>query len=89
MDRLRALECFRKIAERGTLAAAARELNMTPGSMTKHINALEDQLGVQLIARTTRRMSLTEAGETYLARITGILDDMTDADETVRTDHRT
>lgn len=84
MDRLRALECFRKIAERGTFAAAARELNMTPGSMTKHINALEDQLGVQLIARTTRRMSLTEAGETYLARITGILDEMADADETVR-----
>ncbi|OSQ49556.1 LysR family transcriptional regulator [Thalassospira alkalitolerans] len=84
MDRLRALECFRKIAERGTFAAAARELNMTPGTITKHINELEDQLGVQLIARTTRRMSLTEAGETYLARITGILDDMTDADETVR-----
>lgn len=84
MDRLRALECFRRIAERGTFAAAARDLNMSPGAITKHIGALEAQLGVQLIARTTRRLSLTEAGETYLARISDILDDMDDADETVR-----
>ncbi|MFH1804285.1 MAG: LysR family transcriptional regulator [Pseudomonadota bacterium] len=84
MDRLRTLHCFRKIAERGSFAAAARDLHMSPGAMTKHINALEDQLGVQLISRTTRRLSLTEAGEAYLARITGILDDLNDADETVR-----
>lgn len=84
MDRLRGLECFRKIAERGSFAAAARELNMSPGAITKQINTLEDMLGVQLITRTTRRLSLTEAGETYLARICGILDDMDDANETVR-----
>ena len=73
MDRLRGLECFRKIAERGNFAAAARDLNMSPGSITKQINALEDMLGVQLISRTTRRLSLTEAGETYLSRISLIL----------------
>jgi DNA-binding transcriptional LysR family regulator len=84
MDRLRGLECFRKIAERGSFAAAARDLNMSPGSITKQINALEDMLGVQLISRTTRRLSLTEAGETYLSRISLILDDMDDANETVR-----
>ena len=84
MDRLRGLECFRKIAERGSFAAAARELHMSPGAITKQINALEDMLGVQLISRTTRRLSLTEAGETYLARVCNILDDMDDANETVR-----
>ncbi|OSQ45374.1 LysR family transcriptional regulator [Thalassospira sp. MCCC 1A01428] len=84
MDRLRGLECFRKIAERGSFAAAARDLNMSPGAITKQINALEDMLGIQLIARTTRRLSLTEAGETYLSRISLILDDMDDANETVR-----
>ncbi|PKR54904.1 LysR family transcriptional regulator [Thalassospira marina] len=84
MDRLRGLECFRKIAERGSFAAAARDLNMSPGAITKQINALEDMLGVQLISRTTRRLSLTEAGETYLGRVSLILDDMDDANETVR-----
>lgn len=66
MDRLRALEVFVAVNEAGSLAAAAARLRMSPPAVTRVVAALEERLGTRLLNRTTRRLSLTEAGTRYL-----------------------
>jgi DNA-binding transcriptional LysR family regulator len=66
MDRLRLMEVFIAVNEAGSLAAAASRLNMSPPAVTRAISALEDRLGARLLNRTTRRLSLTDAGARYL-----------------------
>jgi len=72
-DRLKGIEVFVRAARLGGLSAAARDLGMSAAMAAKHLNALEARLGVTLVRRTTRRLSLTEAGETYLDKADGIL----------------
>lgn len=67
LDRLALLETFVRIAERGTISAAARDLGMSQGSASRQLKDLEDRLGVQLIRRTTHSLALTEAGHDVLA----------------------
>ena len=62
-----------RAASAGSLSAAARHLGMSPAMATKHVNALEARLGVKLFHRTTRRLSLTEAGSDYLEACQRIL----------------
>ncbi|MGN8198624.1 LysR family transcriptional regulator [Salinisphaera sp. RV14] len=69
MDDFKALRTFLLAAERHNFAAVARELGVTPASVTRTIAALEADLGVQLFVRTTRRVSLTSAGAAYAARL--------------------
>lgn len=67
------LEFFVLIARHGNLSAAARALDLTPPAATKRLAQMEDRLGVRLVNRTTRSISLTNEGETYLLHATRIL----------------
>jgi DNA-binding transcriptional LysR family regulator len=66
LDRLRAMEVFVAVAEAGGLAAAGAGLRMSSPAVSRALAALEDRLGTRLLNRTTRRVSLTEAGTRYL-----------------------
>jgi DNA-binding transcriptional LysR family regulator len=68
MGELEAIRVFLAVAAQQSFAGAARQLGMTPASVTRTIAALEAQLGVQLLVRTTRQVSLTSAGALYAAR---------------------
>lgn len=73
------LAFFSTLVKSGSLSAAAREFNVTPSAVSKWLAQLESRLGVRLIARNTRRISLTQEGEIYLAegrRILGEIDDL-------------
>ena len=70
---------FSALASAGSLSAAARELGITTPAVSKHLALMESRVGVSLVNRTTRRMSLTPEGEVYLEharRILGEIDDM-------------
>jgi DNA-binding transcriptional LysR family regulator len=74
---------FTRIAETGSLSAAARDLNVTPSAVSKSLAQLEERLGILLIKRTTRSMTLTEGGRALLQRTAAILDNFEEAlDET-------
>src|SRR5678815_5535066 len=66
MDRFADLSFFALVAKSGSLAKAAQELGLTPPAASKRLAAIERRLGVRLLQRTTRRLSLTPEGETYL-----------------------
>jgi len=80
MDRLTSMRVFTLAAQVGTLSGAARVLDMSPAMATKHVNALETSLGVKLLHRTTRKLTLTEAGENYLDAAQRILADVEEAE---------
>lgn len=80
MDRLTALTVFRQAAELGSFVAVSRRVGLSPAAVSKNIGELEAHLGVRLFNRTTRRMSLTEAGSLYYDRIARVLDDLAEAD---------
>lgn len=75
MDRHQAFQCFCRVVETGGFAAAARDLDHSPSMITKTIQQLEEWTGSRLLARTTRRMQLTEAGERFYAYCRRVLDD--------------
>lgn len=66
MDRLRMMQVFVAVADSGSLARAARSLGLSPSAVTRMLAALEERLGVRLLNRTTRSLSLTEAGARFL-----------------------
>ena len=66
LDRVTGMQVFARVAGLGSLSAAARALGMSQTMATKHMAALEARLGIKLMHRTTRRLSLTEAGREYL-----------------------
>lgn len=74
MDRLQAMEVFVRVAEAASFTAAARQLDLARSVVTRQVAALETHLGVKLIARSTRRLTLTSAGRMYLDRCREILD---------------
>jgi len=88
MDRLSSLRAFQKVIEEGGFAAAARALDMSPAVVTRLVADLEEHLGTRLLHRTTRRVSLTEAGEAYLERIRQVLIDLDEAGELVSSQTR-
>ena len=69
-----ALTAFVRTVDRGSQAAAARELGITPAMVGRHLRALEDRLGARLLNRTTATQSLTEAGTAFFARATAVLE---------------
>jgi DNA-binding transcriptional LysR family regulator len=81
MDRMASLTAFVRVVESGGFTAAARRLNLSPTMVSNHIQALEDSLGVRLLNRTTRRVSLTEIGREYYERCSQILQELAEADE--------
>lgn len=80
LDRLTGMQVFARVAALGSLSGAARALGMSQTMATKHVAALETRLGIKLLHRTTRRLTLTEAGRSYLAAVERILADVEEAD---------
>jgi LysR family transcriptional activator of dmlA len=77
------LAFFALLMRQGSLAAAAQELGVTPPAVSKRLAALERRLGVRLLHRTTRRISLTPEGETYLVDGTRVLAELEALERTV------
>lgn len=83
MGELESIRVFLAVAEQESFAGAARQLGLTPASVTRTIASLEDRLGVQLLVRTTRQVSLTSAGAVYAARVAPLARGLAEAaDET-------
>lgn len=85
-DRLTSLEVFAKVAATGSLSAAGRAMGMSQTMVTKHIAGLEARLGVQLFHRTTRKLSITDAGQNYLEASSRALADLDAAASAVAAD---
>jgi DNA-binding transcriptional LysR family regulator len=68
MDALQMMRVFARVTQRASFAAAAEDLRMSRASVTKHVAAIEERLGARLLDRTTRSVSVTEAGRVYLER---------------------
>ena len=73
MDQLAAIKVFVAIADAGSLSAAGRRLSMPLTTVSRHLAALEDEVGTRLIIRTTRDLALTETGRNYLESCRRIL----------------
>ncbi|THV11822.1 LysR family transcriptional regulator [Rhizobium rhizophilum] len=84
MGEVEAIRTFLTVADQSSFSAAARLLGMTPASVTRTISALEEQLGVQLLLRTTRKVSLTSAGAAYAARVAPLVEGLARATEETR-----
>ncbi|MGO4304656.1 LysR family transcriptional regulator [Cupriavidus sp. RAF12] len=83
MDRLQSMRVFAKVVELGSFARAAQQLEMSNAVVTRYVADLESHLGTRLLNRTTRSLSLTDAGETYLQRCSQILEDVEEAESVV------
>ena len=75
---------FARVAELGSFTAAARALSLTTSAVTKGVTRLEEDLGLQLLHRTTRRMHMTETGVEFYERCRDILQDLDDAESAAR-----
>jgi DNA-binding transcriptional LysR family regulator len=82
MDKLNNIQVFCRIVELGTFAAVAREMHLSAMMISKYMAQLENSLGVALLNRTTRQISLTEAGEIYYYRSKQLIEDFSELDET-------
>jgi LysR family transcriptional regulator for bpeEF and oprC len=78
MDRLYQMRLFTRVVETGSFSAVARELGTIQPTISKQLTALEENLGVRLLNRTTRQLNTTEAGRKYYDRCRHILDEITD-----------
>ncbi len=83
MAQLRGIETFIKAIEGGSIAAAARQLGITPAAASQAIARLEESLGTRLLTRTTRSLALTEAGELYRARVGPVLAQLEQAESEI------
>ncbi len=80
VDRFIELSAFVQTVDRGSQAAAARELDVTPAMVGRYVRALEDRLGARLLNRTTATQSLTEAGAAFYARASAVLEQLDEAE---------
>jgi DNA-binding transcriptional LysR family regulator len=87
MDRFREMQVFLAVAEEQGFASAARRLNRSPASVTRAVAALEERIGTLLLARTTRNVRLTEAGQGYMEDCRRILADLQEAEESAAGSH--
>jgi len=83
MSRLKQIETFVSVANRGSLTAAATAEGVAPGVVSRRLDALEARLGVKLLLRTTRRVTLTFEGSAYLEDCQRILRELGDAEASV------
>ncbi|MCU6432761.1 LysR family transcriptional regulator [Undibacterium sp. Jales W-56] len=83
MDKLHAIRAFIEVASAGGFSKAARNMGLATSSLTRLLDALEESLCTALLTRTTRQVTLTDAGTTYLEQVSKILADLTQADESV------
>lgn len=80
MDRFGDLDVFAHVVTAKSMSAAGRELKLSPAVISKRIRRLEERLGVRLLQRTTRQLSLTEAGQGFYERVVSILASIEDAE---------
>lgn len=85
MDKLKNMQVFVYVAQNGSFAKAAAHFSVSSTMIGKHVKSLEEQLGIKLLNRTTRKQSLTEAGQIYLRECERILSDIADAENSLQT----
>ncbi|MGD9164924.1 MAG: LysR family transcriptional regulator [Chromatiales bacterium] len=83
MDRLDNLESFVAVVEAGQFSAAAERLSISKSVVSRRVSELEEHLGARLLQRTTRRLSLTEAGRGFYPRALQLLEDLAEAEQSV------
>ncbi len=83
MDKLKAFETFVAVAQKGSLTAAAKAEGVAPAIMGRRLDSLEEHLGVRLMVRTTRRISLTQEGSAFLEDCQRLLADIASAEASV------
>src|SRR5436190_15422896 len=81
MDRIEDIEVFAEVAGLGSFTAAARRLNRSPAAVTRAVAELEARLGVRLLNRTTRAVSLTDAGQRFLGGAKRVLGDLAEIEQ--------
>lgn len=84
MDKLSVMNAFRRIVERGSFARAAEDLGVSPALLSREIKLLEESLSTVLLTRTTRSMSLTDAGQLFYDEALGILDAVSQIETRIR-----
>lgn len=89
MSRFSEIETFVTVAETGGIGAAAERLRLAKSAVSRRLKELEERLGVRLVQRTTRRLSLTETGRAYYERAVAILSDLEEADQAAAAVHGT
>ena len=83
LDRAREMEVFATVAGEGSFSAAGRALDLTPSAVSRTIDRIEARLGVRLMLRTTRVLTLTAEGQTYLGAARRILADLNEAEQVI------
>lgn len=84
MDSLVRMRCFLQVVQSGGFSAAARDLGRSKALVSKYVGELEDELGVRLLNRTTRQLSLTEAGQIFLREAADILQRIDDLNDSIQ-----
>lgn len=84
MDKLANMQAFQAVGESGSFADAARKLNLANSVVSKRVKDLEDFLGSQLLVRTTRKVTLTETGQSYLDYVRKFLDELEEVESSLR-----
>src|SRR4051794_12019808 len=87
MDHLSQLNAFVHVCDEHGFARAARVLKLSPASVTRLVAGLEERLSIRLLRRTTRSLTLTDAGTRYLDRARRILTDVDEAERAARAEH--
>jgi DNA-binding transcriptional LysR family regulator len=83
MDSLQPMRIFVSVVQNGSLSSAGRQLGLSPASVSRHISALEESLGGRLLNRTSRKLTLTEAGRLYFEKVEPILREVAEANDSV------
>ncbi|MCW8328957.1 LysR family transcriptional regulator [Photobacterium sp. SDRW27] len=84
MDKLKSMQVFVDVVQRGSLSRSAAHFSVTSTMIGKHVKSLESHLGTKLLHRTTRKQSLTEAGQAYYLECTRILDEIEEAENSLQ-----
>lgn len=84
MDKIANMEAFSAVAQFGSFAEAAKKLNLANSVVSKRIKDLEDYLGIQLLMRTTRKVTLTESGQDYFVHTQRLLEEITEIETSFR-----
>ncbi len=88
MDKIANMQAFAAVGTTGSFAQAARKLNIANSVISKRIKDLEDYLGAQLLLRTTRKVTLTETGQSYLEQVQRLLDELEEVESGIRYETR-
>ena len=87
MDRFEDMQTFVAVVEAGSFTAAAARLDTAKSAVSRRVSALEERLGVQLLRRTTRRLNLTDSGQSFYERSARILADLDEAESALAQEH--